>query len=149
DGVAYAAWWIDLHIPGGVNNRTEPAERENIDAHYSSYIRVAPFSLPLRAYYSRNVANLWMTGRARSVSHVALGPVRVQVSLGAQGQAVGIAAGYAVRHGLTPRQTADPEGPHIGPLRQLLLRRDVRLLGARNDDAGDLARHATVTASSA
>ncbi|NJP51982.1 FAD-dependent oxidoreductase [Streptomyces sp. SBST2-5] len=149
DGVAYAAWWIDLHIPGGVNNRTEPAERENIDAHYSSYIRVAPFSLPLRAYYSRNVANLWMTGRALSVSHVALGPVRVQVSLGAQGQAVGIAAGYAVRHGLTPRQTADPEGPHIGPLRQLLLRRDVRLLGARNDDAGDLARHATVTASSA
>lgn len=149
DGVAYASWWIDLHIKGGINNRNEPAERENIDARYSNYIRVAPFSIPLRAYYSRNVSNLWMTGRALSVSHVALGPVRVQVSLGAQGQAVGTAAAYAVTHGISPRQTADPQGPHIGPLRQRLLRRDARLLGASNEDNDDVARQATVTASSA
>ena len=148
DGVAYAGWWIDLHIPGGINNRVEPAERENIDERYSNYIRVAPFSLPLRAFYSRNVENLWVTGRALSVSHVALGPVRVQISLAAQGTAVGIAAAYALSHGLSPRQTADPDGPHIRPLRQLLLRRDLRLLGARNEDPRDLARQATVSASS-
>jgi len=148
DGVAYAGWWIDLHIPGGINNRAEPAERENIDVRYSNYIRVAPFSLPLRAFYSRNVSNLWMTGRALSVSHVALGPVRVQVSLAAQGTAVGIAAAYALSRGLSPRQTADPAGPHIRPPRQILLRRDVRLLGARNEDPLDLARRATITGSS-
>ncbi|HEY8458346.1 MAG TPA: FAD-dependent oxidoreductase [Actinopolymorphaceae bacterium] len=149
DRVAYAGWWIDLHIKGGINNRIEPGERENIDARYSNYIRVAPFSLPLRAYYSRNVANLWMTGRSLSVTHVALGPVRVQVSLGAQGQAVGIAAAYAVRHGLTPRQTADPDGPHIARVQQIMLRKDVRILGLRNNDPTDLARTAAVSASSA
>lgn len=149
DGVAYAGWWIDLHIKGGINNRDEPAERENVDARYSNYIRVAPFSIPLRAYYSRNVANLWMTGRSLSVSHVALGPVRVQLSLGAQGQAVGTAAAYALAHGLSPRQTADPDGSHIGRLRQVLLRSDVRVLGARNEDPLDLARRATASASSA
>ncbi|MEV4197874.1 FAD-dependent oxidoreductase [Micromonospora globbae] len=149
DGVAYASWWIDLHIKGGINNREAPAERENIDKRYSDYIRVVPFSIPLRAYYSRNVQNLWMTGRALSVTHVALGPVRVQLCLAAQGQAVGTAAAIAVRKGLTPRQLADPDGPHLRPLRQLLLRQDVRLLGVRNEDPADLARTATVSASSA
>lgn len=77
DGIAYASWWIDLHIKGGINNREAPGERENIDKRYSDYIRLAPFSLPLRAFYSRTVQNLWMAGRSLSVSHVALGPVRV------------------------------------------------------------------------
>lgn len=83
DGVAYASWWIDLHIKGGINNREAPVERENIDKRYSDYIRVVPFNIPLRAYYSRNVENLWMTGRLLSATHVALGPVRVQLSLAA------------------------------------------------------------------
>ncbi|MGH8776448.1 MAG: FAD-dependent oxidoreductase [Jiangellaceae bacterium] len=149
DGVAYASWWIDLHIKGGINNREAPGERENIDKRYSDYIRVVPFSLPLRAFYSRNVANLWMTGRLLSVTHVALGPVRVQVSLAAQGQAVGTAAAHAVAHRLTPRQVADPDGPHLQPVRQRMLRQDARLLGVRNTDPDDLALSATATASSA
>ncbi|MEW2444518.1 FAD-dependent oxidoreductase [Micromonospora marina] len=148
DGVAYASWWIDLHIKGGINNREAPGERENIDRRYSDYIRVVPFSLPLRAFYSRNVENLWFAGRVYSVSHIALGPVRVQQSLAAAGQAVGLAAAHALRHGVTPRRLADPGGPYIQPLRQDLLRHDARLLGVRNTDPSDLACSATVTASS-
>lgn len=149
DGVAYAGWWIDLHIKGGILNKQEPGERENVDENYKHWIRVAPFSLPLRAYYSRNVENLWMTGRLLSVTHVGLGPVRVQLSLGLQGQAVGSAAAYALKHDLTPRQTADPEGPHIAKVRQDLLREDVHVLGLRNNDPQDLALGAKATASSA
>lgn len=148
DGVAYAGWWIDLHIKGGIHNKREPGERENIDDNYKHWIRVAPFSLPLRAYYSRNVENLWVAGRLLSVTHVALGPVRVQLSLGLQGQSVGAAAAYALAHGLTPRQAADPDGPHIARIRQRLLRDDVHVLDLRNEDPADLALRATATATS-
>lgn len=148
DGVCYAGWWIDLHIPGGVLNPNGPGERENIDANYKHWIRVSPFSLPLRAMYSRNVENLWMAGRCYSLTHVGLGPVRVQLSLGLQGQAVGTAAAYALRHKLTPRQTADPDGPHVQKMRQQLLREDVHVLGLRNTDERDLALRATASASS-
>lgn len=148
DGVAYAGWWIDLHMKGGILNKTDPGERENIDDNYKHWIRVAPFSLPLRAFYSRNVANLWMTGRLLSVTHVALGPVRVQLSLGLQGQAVGTAAAHALRHDLTPRAAARPDGPHIARIRQQLLRDDVHVLGLRNDDPADLALGAAAAASS-
>ncbi len=148
DGIGYAGWWIDLHQKGGILNHTEPGERENVDGNYKHWIRVSPFSLPLRAYYSRNVENLWLAGRVMSVTHAALGPVRVQLSLAAAGQAVGTAAAYAVKHGLTPRATASPEGPHIAKIRQALLKDDVRLLGAVNEDPTDLARQANPTATS-
>lgn len=148
DGIGYAGWWIDLHISGGILNKTEPGERENVDDNYKHWIRVAPFTIPLRCYYSRNVENLWMCGRVLSVSHVALGPVRVQLSLGLQAQGVGTAAAYALKNGLSPRETADPNGPHIQKIRQQLLRDDSRLLGARNQDECDLARRASFSASS-
>lgn len=149
DGIAYAGWWIDLHMKGGILNKTDPAERENLDAHYRHWIRVSPFSIPLRCFYSRNVANLWFAGRLISATHVALGPVRVQLSLAAAGQAVGTAAAWALRRGLAPRAFADPAGPHIAPLRQQLLKDDLRLLGLRNGDPADLALRATATATSA
>ena len=148
DGVAYAGWWIDLHISGGILNKTEPGERENVDDNYKHYIRVAPFSIPLRAMYSRNVENLWMAGRCYSVSHVALGPVRVQLSLAMQGQAVGTAAAHALKHNISPRQTADPKGDHIQTVRQQLLRDDAHLLGLKNTDANDHALQARASATS-
>ncbi|MBE3561570.1 MAG: FAD-dependent oxidoreductase, partial [Ktedonobacteraceae bacterium] len=148
DSVAYASWWIDLHIKGGILNKQDPGERENIDKHYKYWIRIAPFSLPLRSFYSRNIENLWMTGRLLSVTHVALGPTRVQLTLAAQGQAVGTAAAYAVRQQITPRQAASPEGEHIQIIRQQLLRDDIHILGLHNADPADLARSAKAIATS-
>lgn len=148
DAIGFAGWWIDLHVKGGINNKIDPGERENADRNYKHWIRVPTFTLPLRCFYSRNVENLWMAGRCLSTTHVALGPVRVMQSLGQMGQAVGMAAGYAVREGLTPRETAAPDGPHIGPLQQRMLKADIRIPGIRNDDPADLARTATTSASS-
>lgn len=148
DGVAYAGWWIDLHIKGGILNKIDPGERENADRNYKHWIRIAPFTLPLRSFYSRNVGNLWMAGRCLSTTHVALGPSRVMQTLGQMGHAVGLAAAYALANNLSPRETADPAGPHIAGLRQRMLRDDVRLIGVRNQDPGDLALGAKASASS-
>lgn len=148
DGVAYAAWWIDLHIPGGILNKKEPGERENVDENYKGWIRITPTSIPLRAMYSRNVQNLWMAGRCYSTTHIGIGPVRVQLTLALQGQAVGTAAAYALRHGLMPRQTADPAAEHIARVRQQLLKDDVHVLGLKSDDPDDLARGAIASATS-
>ncbi|HEU0138645.1 MAG TPA: FAD-dependent oxidoreductase [Bryobacteraceae bacterium] len=148
DRVCYAGWDIDLHVRGNVLNRKDPPERAIIDAHYKHWITVAPFSIPLRAFYSRNIDNLWMAGRDMSVTHVALGPVRVQQTTASHGQAVGTSAAYAFSHKLTPRQTADPEGKHIRQVQQILLRNDVRIPGLRNGDVEDFARTATVKATS-
>lgn len=149
DAVAYASWWLDLHSPGGINNKEAPAAWEGWDRHFEHYSRISPFSIPLRCYYSRNVENLWMAGRDVSVTHVALGPLRVMLACGAQGQSVGTAASYALRHGLTPRQTADPEGEHIRSVQRLLLEQDARLLSILHQDPLDHALRAHATASSA
>jgi hypothetical protein len=148
DAIGFAGWWIDLHIKGGILNKQDPGERENADRHYKHWIRIPVFTLPLRAFYSRNVENLWMAGRCLSTTHVALGPVRVMQTLAQLGQAVGLAAAWALRHCATPRQTADPAGPHLAPLQQAMLRADLRIPGLRNTDPADLARGAAVRASS-
>lgn len=148
DAVAYAGWWLDLHSPGGINNKKAPGAWEGWDKHFEHYSRVAPFSLPLRCYYSKNVENLWMAGRDISVTHVALGPIRVMLACAAQGEAVGTAAAYAGQHGLTPRQTAEPAGEHVRNLQQTLLKQDARLLSISNLDESDHALSARASASS-
>jgi hypothetical protein len=148
DRVAYAGWDIDLHVKGGIANKVDPPERGFADDNYRYWVTVAPFTLPLRCFYSRNVENLWMAGRNLSVTHVGLGPTRVQSTTASHGQAMGCAAAYAVKHGLRPRQVAEPDGPHISRVQQLLLLDDVRIPGLRNQDPGDLAPTAKVTADS-
>jgi hypothetical protein len=147
DRVSFAGWYIDLHIGGGILNKTEPGERGDVDVHYRSWRRVPAFTLPLRAFYSRNVENLWMAGRNISVTHVALGSTRVQQTHGNQGQAVGTAAAYALSNNLTPRQTADPNDEHVRRIQQQLLHDGVHVLGCCNDDPEDLALtgHAAAT----
>ncbi|MDR6555214.1 FAD-dependent oxidoreductase [Paenibacillus qinlingensis] len=148
DRVSTSGMFVDIHINGGLLNRTEPPELSNADANYKDYTLVAPYSIPLRSLYSRSIANLWMAGRNISVSRVALGSVRNQVILANIGQAVGTAAGYAIRHQISPREAADVSQGHIQAIQQQLLRDDVPIIGLKNEDKYDLAREATATASS-
>jgi hypothetical protein len=146
DRIAYAGWFLDTHIPGGVLNKKAPPEPSFIDENYKEYTLVTPYTIPLRACYSRNISNLWMAGRNISVSHVALSSVRVQCTLANIGQAVGIAAFYALKKGISPREAA-AEG-HICRIQQEIIKDDVHVLGIRNEDDKDLARNAEVSASS-
>ncbi len=146
DRIAYSGWFIDTHITGGLYNKTAPPEPSFIDENYKQYTLVAPYTIPLRACYSRNVSNLWMAGRNISVSHIALTATRVQCTLANIGQAVGIAAAYAIKNEISPRNTASE--PHIQRVQQAIVKDDVQILGISNNDKNDIARNAKVTASS-
>jgi hypothetical protein len=59
--------------------------------------------VPYRCFYSKDIENLFMAGRCISVTHEALGTVRVMKTCGMMGEVVGKAASVAVKHGTTPR----------------------------------------------
>jgi len=148
DRTSIVGWFIDLHIKGGILNKQEPGELSHTDRHYKYYTRLAPFALPLRAMYSRNVTNLWMAGRNISTTHVALGCVRNQLTTGNMGQVIGTAAAIALRHDVSPRALAADREGLMRALQQQLLHDDLQILGLRNKDPHDLAPRARASASS-
>lgn len=100
DGTAATTWTIDLHYPDPENSKQFPnQEFKSIAKH----IPIHPYPIPYRCLYSRNVENLFMAGRDISVTHVALGTVRVMRTTGMMGEVVGMAASLCKRHGVKPR----------------------------------------------
>jgi hypothetical protein len=104
---------------------------------------IGPYGIPLRSLISRHVPNLAMAGRNSSVTHAALGTVRVMATCGLMGQAIGTAAAYALRTGASLRQVSEAFAPAI---QQSLLRDGCFLPNHRNADPDDLARSATASA---
>ena len=91
-------WTIDLHYPK-VNDDVNPEPYLSESRH----IEIEPYAVPYRCLYSRNIDNLFMAGRNISVTHVALGSVRVQRTTGMMGEVVGMAASIAIKKNTTPR----------------------------------------------
>jgi hypothetical protein len=118
DTVAYGGWPMDQHPPAGLWDPGPPADFGEVPDIYG---------IPLRSLYSRNVANLWMAGRDASCTHVGLSSSRVMGTCALMGQAVGTAAAYAARRGLTPRECA--ESSAIDAIQQRLLADDCYLPG--------------------
>lgn len=101
DGTAPTSWTIDLHYPDPKNTQDFPdGEFLSIAKHQPIY----PYPIPYRCLYSRNVNNLFMAGRNISVTHVALGTVRVMRTTGMMGEVVGMAAAVCKNHGVLPRK---------------------------------------------
>lgn len=102
DACVPCTWHMDLHVPHRDFQKGFEGEE------FISWCNVAPFPapfwLPYRALYSRSVTNLFMAGRDISVTHEALGGVRVQCTTGMMGEVVGAAASLCVKHQATPRQ---------------------------------------------
>ena len=94
DMVAYGGWPMDDHDPAGMNGTGRPN---------TNYPAPSPYGIPYRSLYSRNVENLFFSGRNISVTHAALSSTRVMATCATVGQAVGVAAAIAVTNGLTPR----------------------------------------------
>jgi hypothetical protein len=140
DAVAIGGWPMDDHPPGGFDRPDLPPARQ---IHTPEV-----YNIPLRALYSKNVANLMMAGRNISASHVAFTSTRVMATCGVIGQAVGTAAALCVRHGLTPRQMYE-DRKRLTELQQALLRDDQTIKNLGNEDPNDLAQRAKVTASDA
>ena len=100
DASAPTTWTIDLHYPDPKNTEHFPdMEFKSIAVHK----KIHPYLIPYRCFYSRNVDNLFMAGRNISVTHVALGTVRVMRTTGMMGEVVGMAASVASKHETNPR----------------------------------------------
>ncbi len=137
DRIAYAGWSLDVHHPRGIYSGPEgPFD-------YNAHVPI--HTIPYRCLYSRNIENLMFAGRDMSVTHVALGSVRVQSTLATCGQAAGTAAAMCLTRHQTPRELGRTG---IHDLQQQLLKMDQTIPGVFNEDPADLARAATATASS-
>ena len=100
DASAPTTWTIDLHYPDPKNTAHFPdKEFKSIAVHK----KIHPYPIPYRCFYSRNIDNLFMAGRNISVTHVALGTVRVMRTTGIMGEVVGMAASIASRNNTNPR----------------------------------------------
>ena len=106
-------WNIDLHYP----NRKSGFEGEPFTA-YSVTKPIHPYAVPYRCLYSRNVNNLFMAGRNISVTHIALGTVRVMRTGGMMGEVVGMAASLCRRHAVLPRDIYTRYLPELRELMQ-------------------------------
>ena len=116
DACVTTTWGIDLHYPHPENSKHFPGEEFRSIAPTT---KIKPYPIPFRCLYSRNIPNLMMAGRDISVTHVALGTVRVQRTTGMMGEAVGMAASLCKEHNTDPRGVYQQ---HLDEFKQLLRR---------------------------
>ena len=105
-------WGIDLHYPEHIPGLTE--------APFTAYSRttpITPYAVPYRCLYSRNINNLFMAGRNISVTHIALGTVRVMRTGGMMGEVVGMAASLCRQYHILPRAVYTD---HLAELKTLM-----------------------------
>lgn len=113
DGSAASTWSIDLHYPDPKNTENFPGQEfKSIAKHINIY----PYPIPYRCLYSRNIDNLFMAGRNISVTHVALGTVRVMRTTGMMGEVVGMAASICKKYQVNPRGVYQSHLPELKEL---------------------------------
>ena len=116
DGTASTSWSIDLHYPDPANAKHYPEQPfKSIAVHQN----IHPYPIPYRCFYSRNINNLFMAGRNISVSHVALGTVRVMRTTGMMGEVVGMAASVCRKNKSLPRSVYTS---HFQQLKDLMIK---------------------------
>ncbi|MDE6071895.1 MAG: FAD-dependent oxidoreductase [Muribaculaceae bacterium] len=103
-------WSLDLHFPDPDNSSKFPG---NEFKAATKHIYIHPYAVPYRCLYSRNIDNLFMAGRNISVTHVALGTVRVMRTTGMMGEVVGMAAALCQKHNTSPRGVYNDHLPEL------------------------------------
>ena len=104
DGTVPTTWDIDLHYPKEQYAKKFPDDPFISKAVFGKGVdRQHGYPVPYRCMYSKNIENLFMAGRDISVTHEALGTVRVMKTGGMIGEVVGKAASICVKNGCTPR----------------------------------------------
>jgi FAD-dependent oxidoreductase family protein len=116
DGTASTTWTIDLHYPDPVN--IEKFDGEPFRS-IAKHITIYPYPIPFRCLYSHNIQNLMMAGRNISVSHVALGTVRLMRTGGMMGEVLGMAASVCKDQGVKPREIYLSHFPELEALMKM------------------------------
>lgn len=114
DASVTTTWSIDLHYPSPQNSKDFPGQEFRSIA---KHVKVTPYPIPYRCFYSRNVDNLFMAGRNISVTHVAMGTTRVMRTGGMMGEVVGMAASICKQHNTSPRGVYKD---HLDELKKLM-----------------------------
>ena len=84
---------------------------------HAEHLKITPYPIPYRCLYSRNVDKLMMAGRNISVTHVALGTVRVQRTTNIMGEVLSMAASLCRKHKCLPRGVYTD---HLPELREMM-----------------------------
>jgi hypothetical protein len=118
DGFVPSTWSIDLHYAKEQYAQKFPDNPFiSVAVHDRRVDRSFGYPVPYRCFYSRNVDNLFMAGRCISVTHEALGTVRVMKTCGMMGEVVGKAASICTLHDCLPR---DVYTDHLDELIELV-----------------------------
>ena len=135
DTVAFGGWPIDDHFPDGFYHKGAPN---------TNIMPPAPYCIPYRCLYSKNVSNLFFAGRNISMTHMAMSSMRVMATCAVMGQAVGTAAAIAKRNELSPH------GVYLHKLEELqdILADSDCLLPNRLRKISDLCRNTVLTGGS-
>ncbi len=99
DAIAFGGWAIDLHPAEGVYSPLPSCNQYHAKGIYS---------IPYRCYLSKDIDNLFLSGRLISASHVAFGSTRVMATTALGGQALGVAAAMCREKGVAPAALLDP-----------------------------------------
>lgn len=137
DAVAYGGWSLDLHPADGVFS-----EKPGCNQWHSKGI----FSIPYRTLYSKNIENLFLSGRIISATHVAFASTRVMGTCAHVGQAAGEAAALCLREEIKPNELIDKG--YLQQLQMALLRNGQHIPGLKLNDLQDLVQSASISASS-
>lgn len=135
DNAFYGGWYLDFHPSAGIYS----------DEHNCVQYPVQTYPIPLRTLFNHRRPNLLFAGRILGATHAAFASTRIMDTCAQSGQAAGTLAAMCAAHGLPPEQLA---GPRVHEVQQALLRDDMLVIGAVNEDRADLARQAQITASS-
>ncbi|MBX3739828.1 MAG: FAD-dependent oxidoreductase [Akkermansiaceae bacterium] len=104
DATLLTTWPIDLHYPLEKYKNTIPGRPFIARAEQGKGLnKYVGYPIPYRILYSRNVPNLFMSGRNISVNRDALGSIRVMKTIGMMGVTVGRAAALATARDCMPR----------------------------------------------
>lgn len=114
DAAGSTTWSIDLHYPDPKNTKYFPNKEFKAIAVQNN---IYPYPVPYRCLYSRNIENLFMSGRNISVTHIALGTTRVMRTCGIMGEVVGMAASLCKKYNVGPREVYQA---HLQELKELM-----------------------------
>ncbi len=113
DGCVSTSWYIDDHEP-------DPENAKRFKEPWLSCGKLTPldfYPIPFRCLYNKDIRNMFMAGRDISVSHLALGTVRVMRTCAMEGEVVGMAANLCRELGRRPH---DIYMEHFGKLQELM-----------------------------
>ncbi|MEC7583480.1 MAG: FAD-dependent oxidoreductase [Planctomycetota bacterium] len=120
DGCVPSTWTIDLHYPKSPYDKKFPDNPFISEARHDRRVdRNFGYPVPYRCFYSRNIDNLFMAGRCISVTHEALGTVRVMRTCGMMGEVVGKAASVCIEQDVLPRAVYERHWENLAELLRL------------------------------